>query len=214
MSESAITQVPRDREQGWIEPDLFATALVGKFIKTFGAEALDWDAATIELEVEEAAGRKLPPGNYARLMAGITILTRDLFFKDLPGFLQLATVLSGDVPVEGMTHEPDALECAWAIIEGLLISPPDDRDEEPFCDDIRKYIGFQLDEEGILAAPDVLEIAIRPTSMSQVASRLPDDPGLREHVIAAASARSDDITQTLATSLATLNQQLHHLKAD
>ena len=44
------------------------------------------------------------------------------------------------------------------ITESLLLEPHDN--PEPFCDEIRYYIGHMLKEEGFTSPPDVLRIAM------------------------------------------------------
>ena len=52
-----------------------------------------------------------------------------------------ANVLAGS-EFDPETFDPaDSAECAWAVTEALLLSPPDERDTQPvFSDEIRKYI--------------------------------------------------------------------------
>jgi hypothetical protein len=139
--------------------ETFATVLVTIFLDLYGMEALEWSPETIQMEFRDDFGLELPKGNLDKLMAAIGILTTDDFYKRLPVFVQYCNVLSGDDFRPDVFDPADAMECAWGIVEGLLLSPPEE--EEPFSDEIRSYIGRTLDEEGIKDAPDVLGIALR-----------------------------------------------------
>lgn len=143
--------------------DVYGTTLLVWCEDTFGQEHpdwKDWHPLTLQLEIKERLGVQLPSANFSRLMAAICVLTTDYFFKSLPRFIQLANILAGDDIAPGVYDPADAVECAWAVTEALLLSPPDEDDHNPFADDIRRYIGAVLRDEGFTSAPDVLGIAL------------------------------------------------------
>ncbi len=185
-------------------PESFASTLTTILVDEYGTEALAWDPATIALELHDDFGVTLPQANFDRLMAGMALLTTDRFYKDLPAFVTLCNVLSGGAPPVDTWDPADAMECAWGITEALLLSPPEPEDEEPFCDEIRLYIGRVLEDEGILSSPDVLGIAL------PVQQRTP-----APHVASATRevelARSQELTDIIKDSLRRLMDQITEL---
>lgn len=153
-------------QEAWKSRETFASVLLTLFLDKFGIEALDWDPATITLEIEEEFDVELPQLALDKLLVAIQILTTDKFFKSLPDFVTFCNVLGGDTYRPDMWDPADAEEVAWGITEALLISLPEDDDKEPFTDEVRGYVGAVLDSEGIINAPDILRIALRAARVS------------------------------------------------
>jgi hypothetical protein len=199
-------------QEAWTSRETFATVLLTLFLDRFGMEALDWDPATVTLEIEEEFDVDLPRLSLDKLMVAIQILTTDRFHKSLPDFVEFCNVLGGDT-YSPQTFDPaDAEEVAWGITESMLIAPPDDADTEPFSDEIRAYIGAVLDQEGIINAPDVLRIALRRARISPSIEDFSDDPEMFSAVYGLESAKTDEINQTIVTKTQILAAQLAALQ--
>jgi len=169
-------------------------------------EALEWDPATITLEIEEEFKVDLPQLPLDKLIVGIQILTTDRFFKSLPDFISFCNVLSGDTYQPDMWDPADVEEIAWGITEALLIEPPEEAD--PFTDEIRAYIGTMLDQEGIMNPPDILRIAFRKTRTSPHMTDFSDDPAMFSAIYDVEAGKTDDITRTLQLRADLLAQQM------
>ncbi len=192
-------------------PDTYATTLLVWALDTFGPEVLEWHPTTVKMEIEAAAGVKVPKANLDKLLAAIVVVTTDLFFKDAARFVQLANVLAGD-DFEPDEFEPaDAAECAWAVSEALLLVPPDEDDPEPFSDEVRRYIGHVLKEEGFVRPPDVLRVAIAGDASARVAADWGDDRELLAAIMAEDARKGAEITQVVKAGLAELVDQLQSL---
>ena len=170
--------MPNDKilTEMWKSPQTFGIVLLTVFLDRFGTEALQWDPATIVMEVEEEFDVDLPQVAIDKLMVAINILTSDAFYNSLPDFITFCNVLSGDTYRPDMFDPADSAEVAWGMTEGLLIAPPEDDEDGPFNDEIRAYIGAVLDSEGIINAPDILQIALRRANISDAANQFSDDP--------------------------------------
>lgn len=189
-------------------PDTYATTLLVWALDTFGPELLEWHPTTIKMEVEAAAGVRLPKGNLDKLLAAVVILTTDLFFKDAARFVQLANVLAGD-DFEPDEFEPaDAVECAWAVTEALLLVPPDDADPETFSDEVRLYVGHVLKEEGFVRPPDILRIAIGGDGSARAAADWGRDPELSAAIAAEDARKAAEVEQVVRDGLRELVEQL------
>jgi hypothetical protein len=197
--------------------DTFATVLFILALDTFGPECLHdpddpdrgpWHATTFNSMIEQHFGVKLPKCNLDKIMAACTIVTTDLFFKNVDRFIVLANVLAGD-EFDPSTFEPaDSVECAWAITEALLLDPPDADDPEPFGDDVRRYIGFVLRDEGYITPPDVLKIAIGNDLASKVRYDFADDPEMFSGIYATQQEKTQEVESTLRACLLDLREQL------
>ncbi|NBT75288.1 hypothetical protein EBZ80_20800 [bacterium] len=195
-------------QEAWKSRETFASVLLTLYLDRFGVEALDWDPATITLEVEEEFDVELPQLSLDKLLVAIQILTSDRFFKNLPDFISFCNVLGGDTYRPDMWDPADAEEVAWGITEALLISPPDDSDPEPFTDEIRAYIGAVLDSEGIINAPDILRIALRAARVSPNIADFSDDPTMFNAVYDLEAGKTEDINQSIRLKTDLLVKQL------
>lgn len=170
-----------------------------------------WHASTFRSMLEERFGVRLPKVNLDKLMAAVTVVTTDLFWKNADRFIVLANVLAGDEFAPGEFEIADSAECAWAITEALILDPPDDDDPEPFSDDIRYYIGAVLRDEGYVTPPDVLRVAIDSDLADRVRYSFSDDPEMFSGIYAVQQSKTDDVETVLRDCLLELRDQLRSL---
>lgn len=196
----------------WTSPQTFASILLTVFLDRFEMEGLGWDPNTITLEIEEEFDVELPQCVLDKLMAAISILTSDTFYRSLPDFITFCNVLSGDTYRPDMFDPADSAEVAWGITEGLLISPPEEEQEGPFSDEIRAYIGAVLDQEGIINAPDVLQIALRKANVSDAANQFSDDPEMFNAVYDVEAGKSAEINSIITEKVKMLLGQLRAIQ--
>lgn len=203
---------PTSREslkRAFLDKTSFGTTLLVAFLDQFGFEATAWDPETIRYELRDELQVSLSRAAFDRLMTAIAILTTDNFYQNLPDFIAYCNVLSGDI-YDPTTFDPAEVdEIAWGITEALLISPPDD--DEPFTEEIRAYIGAQLDEEGIMQPPDVLKIAMREFTgdmVGQVQAQFSDDPEMFGAIYDVEQGKTDEINQIIRGGLQKLLNQL------
>lgn len=204
-----VTQRSQLLSEVWSSPTSFATTLLTLFVDMYGTDGFQWAPETIQMEIEEDFRVKLPPANFDRLMAAINLITSNDFYRSLPDFIMYCNVLSGDT-YDPRTWDPaDSAEIAWGITEGLLLSPPDDHDEEPFAEEIVAYIGQILNSEGIMNPPDVLKIAMRDNDpQAMVAENYSDDPVMFDSIYDFEASKTGDINQMVRSNLQLLSQQL------
>lgn len=199
-------------QEAWTSRETFASVLLTLFLDRFGMEALEWDAATIALEIEEEFDIELPQLSLDKLIVAIQILTTDRFHKSLPDFVEFCNVLNGDTYTPQTFDPADAEEVAWGITESMLIAPPDDEDKEPFNNEIRAYIGAALDQEGIINAPDVLRIALRKARISPSIDDFSDDPEMFSAIYDVEQGKTEEINETIRAKTKILAAQLAALQ--
>ncbi len=195
-------------QQRWTAPDSFATTLLTMFADRFGTEGFHWDPNTILLLVEREFQVDLPAANFDRLMAAIALHLSDGFYNDLQTFIDTCNVFSGDL-YDPRTWDPaDAGECAWGIVEALLLCPPEN-EEQPFTEEILAYIGKVLDVEGIRTPPAILQMAIRQNR--EHIDDYSDDPVIFAGIDEFQRSKSSEINATLKRNLRQLIEQLQSL---
>lgn len=206
-------------------PESFGTALFMLLLDYYGPETdeeggienpevhqwllLKWAPETIARQIFDDFGVEIPPVNFHKLMAAITIVSTDFFFRDPYRFIVLTNALCGD-SFDPMTFDvADAAEMVWAISEALLLAHPEN--ENPFCPEIRMYIAKQLKEEGFASAPDVLRLAIGEDFSGAVMNDFTDDPAMFEAIWTTQNDKTEGITRMLKENLAELQDQLQSL---
>jgi len=136
-----------------------ATTLLVACIDQFGTDFFEWEPQTFDLELKGAFGTEMPQVNRDKLWALITSLTTNLFYISLETFIPTCNSLN-DAEANFQYYDPvTSEEAAWAITEVLLNSPPEG-DEDPadrFSHEIKQYIGYTLESEGITEPPASLE---------------------------------------------------------
>lgn len=194
------------------DPEAYATSLLILTVDRLGLDSLHWAPATLALELADALGVTPAPGNLDRLLAAMTIVTTDLFFKSLPHFITLCNVLAGSPPSDQF-DPADAAECAWGITEALLLSPPDEEeDPEPFSDEIRAYLGQAAKAEGLIELPDVLRIALTPQDYAaQVSYDFSDDPEMFQGIWQEQQDKTAEINELVRSNLQQLATQVDSL---
>jgi hypothetical protein len=153
----------------------------------------------------------MPPVNLDKLCAAVTIVTTDLFFKEVTRFVQLCNVLSGSECDPEEFDPADSLECAWGITEALLLHPPDEDDQEPFTDDVRRYLGIVLKEEGFVRPPDILRLALDADFSHQVNHDWSSDQELFHTVRKVQQDKAREVEEVIRDNLVELMGQLKAL---
>lgn len=149
-----------------------ATVLYCIAVHEFGSEVHDWEPETIHMEVEDSFGVSMPPVNHDKLMAIISAVSTDSFYKTWSAFeLICRAISSGDI-----LSGDDILvaEMSWGITEVLLC---DDTPSE-FSDEIKAGVGAVLADEGFVNPPAKLAFAKMPEIY--IGSATPGDLGRRQ----------------------------------
>ena len=200
-----------------VDAESYGTVMLAILIDHYGTEATEWAPETIKMQLEEDFAVEIPEGNFNRLMAAISVLTSDDFYRRLPRFIQICNTLS-DADVDPDVFDPaDSKECAWGLTEALLLSPPDKQVDDPFTEEIRHYIGAVLDAEGIRNPPDLLKLGIR--SQTGEEEEEPDmlsmtDPDMFKFEYDQQFDKSKEIAHMVRTNLDELFAQLKSLELE
>lgn len=175
----------------------YATVLLSGLLRQYGAEVMNWDSTTIELEVKRDFLVDMPRETFDQLMGLLSALTTDAVYWDVAVFDQTVNALNR-ASVQHAQDAPTVLEVAWTVTElGLTDPEPHGRDaQQPFASTIRAYIGVVLRQDGYLVAPTCLKFA-----EATVDSGWADDPDMHAGIYSAhadgAKAVDQDVQQRL-----------------
>ncbi len=133
-----------------------ATVLHAIAYKEFGEELYEWEPETVYLDVNDAFGIEIPEANFNKLMALISAISSDAFYKKWTSFEVICSSLSDGDP--SGHDEILVAEMAWGVIEvGLNDSTPGE-----FSHDVAAAVGALLVNEGFTKAPGSLLFATLP----------------------------------------------------
>jgi hypothetical protein len=194
-----------------LSEDTFTTPLFLIVMDQYGPEALQWAPETIRLELEDEFQLKLPRYTLDKIMAAITIVTTNYFYKDVTRFIELCNILAGDEFQPDEFEPADAGEILLAVTEALLLWPPNDGEETEFSEEIQEYIRQVLDDEGILRPFDVLRLAFETERSAVVDAEYADDPEMFSAIYDMQESKKHELQTMLLENVQGLVQQLQLL---
>lgn len=192
---------------------LVSPLLVGLF-ELYGKEPFDdeWAPETLLRELKDDCNVILPSLNLDRLMAGYRLVTSDAFYNDTAEFCELTEVLAGHPMAFGYPALPDVRDCSWSLLEGMLLAPPMDNPEDPFDPEIKAYINYAIQQEGIMSPPAILRFALKDQSLAgKVQSDYSDDPDMFAAIWQTEQGKTDSINDFVRHRLSQLHNQLKRL---
>ena len=195
-----------------LSEESFATPLFLLVVDQYGPEAMQWAPETIRMELEQDFHLRLPKVTLDKIMAAISIVTTNTFYKDVTRFIELCNILSGDDFQPDEFEPADAEEMLIAITEALLLWPPDDDPEDTeFSPEIREYIKQVLGQQGILKPFDVLRLAFSGDESAKVDVEFADDPEMYSAIYQTQQNKTDELKVTYLENMSALTQQLQLL---
>ena len=173
-------------------------------------ELTSYHPHTVRLELQqELKLREIDDDIMARLMAALSILSTDLFYRSLPAFIEICNTLSAVPPLPGFFDPAESDEMAAAIAQSQIIDPLDGNRDIEFNEEILSYMGYQLAEEGFISPPLILKEAIMPPFKTM--TEVTDNAHLMETAITADQDRHDYIESVVSGVLSDIKQQVGSL---
>jgi hypothetical protein len=195
-----------------LSEEAFASVLFLIVMDSYGKEALSWSPETIRRELEDDYRLELPKETLDKIMAAITVVTTNFFYKDVTRFIELCNIFAGDDFQPDEFDPADADEILLGITEALFLWPPDDSEESQFSEEIREYISQVLGEEGVVKPFDMLRLALDGDQSDRVDSEYADDPEMYSAIYGAQTAKTDEMQATYLENVGALMQQLSLLR--
>ncbi len=196
-----------------VSEESYASVLLILVLDNYGPEVLEWHPGTIRLQLEDDFSVQLPKVTLDKILAAVTILTTNYFFKSVSRFIELCNILSGDDFQPDEFDPADADEILWGVTEAAIIYPPNnDPEDTEFSPEVRAYIEEVLKVEGIASPPDVLRLGARADATGHIAMNFSDDPEMFEAIWEVQRAKRDDLVNLVRTNLQELSMQLQLLR--
>ncbi len=171
--------------------ETYATVLLAVLLQVYGAECLDWDPMTIEAQITEDFGCRMPHVVFDQLMGLIVAMTTDTVYTSVATFDRTINALTR-CGVDAEDDMPSVEELAWTVFE-LTINDPDpygQTSEWPFSPQIALYCGVILTDAGLRRPPTSLEFAQMPRWAPKDVS---EDPEMFAGAWDAQVSNSDDV---------------------
>jgi hypothetical protein len=154
----------RDFKDFIVSEDTFGSVLMIIVVSAFGNECLTgengaWSPETFRSEIRRTFGVDISDDNLGKLVAAISLLTTNNFYRSVPSFIASVHGLIGDGADWSYEEPIDIDDLAWAMMESFILYPP--TKEDTFDDEIAEYCNFLMHESGVHIAPGVLKFAER-----------------------------------------------------
>ncbi len=201
-----------------LNDESYAVTLFLLVIDVYGSEMLPgadqdgWSAETIKTQLQMDFGLQLPKENLDKIMAAISVVTTNFFWKDVRRFIELCNIFSGDDFQPDEFDPADAAEILWGITEASVLWPPnEDPDDTEFSPEIRAYIEQVLKVEGIADPPDVLRLGLTGTAGQEIDDTFSDDPEMFNAVWDAQRAKTEELKSMVIENLKEMYFQIQLL---
>lgn len=155
-------------------PGTLGTVLYAIAIRYLGEDIHGYQPETVAMELKDELGFDIPAGNHNKLMAIISSIATNAFYRDPMAFYAISQILSGCEDPFDMTDPLLAAEMAWAVAEIHL----NDDTPHQFSTDVAGLVGVVLDEEGFVNPPSILKFAKMP--YRYIGSDSPGETGKQE----------------------------------
>jgi hypothetical protein len=139
----------------------YTTSILALLRDEWGEEFLQWDPATVEMELASMGIQDPPEMLTDKIQAGSSLFTSNLFFVSFENFCATALVLGGNPFHSSTMSFPDLDDVMWAVTEARLLLG-ETYSEESFSQDIALFVGKLLADEGIYSPPQPLQFAEYP----------------------------------------------------
>ena len=139
-------------------PDLFATSAMAIMMDNFGADFLNWEQETIEMEVRGLCSNP-DEDLFDKIAAATTVLTTNTPHLDTLTFNNVTQVFNFEAIHPQSFIPADLEDVLWGCSEMRLLEGPEDYNSLGFSGEIREFVGQLLVQNGITTPPSVLDFA-------------------------------------------------------
>ena len=146
--------------------DTFATTLLCLLLDKYGTEVLEWDPATVEIQIKEDFGVEASSPSLNRIQAGSAILTSNLFHNSLESYCTICNTLTNGVAAPPQFIPSGFRDMAWGMTEAGLLEGTDYL-PQGYSHNISRYMGVVLDGLGIYDPPTLFKTAEYPGNVQE-----------------------------------------------
>jgi hypothetical protein len=130
------------------DPAMSATALMALLIDIFSTDVLAWEVETLEDEISNGIGARIPRINLDKIQAMVLVMATDSITTDPLAFNRAGEAFNND-PVDVAVLDmltPD--QAAWAVEEIIMMAP-----DSTFSENVRRYIELVFEVHGLPTLP-------------------------------------------------------------
>lgn len=132
----------------FVSPNAYATPMFAWMLNKYGVEVIQWDPATVQLQLKDDLGVDVPGYNLDKIHAACTLLGTNLFHVSLETFNNICLAFTRGV-VSGQYMIPaNAFDILWGVTEAKILEGAD-MEVEGFGHNIALYAGLVLDQAGL-----------------------------------------------------------------
>lgn len=143
----------------WLQdPTLFSTSATVLLVDAWGIEFVDWDPATVEMELGTTFGIEPTPELLDRVSAAASLFNSNLFFLSLETFSSVCNALNFGVVSSEVFLPADLDDVLWGVSESRVLLG-EIANETEFSHNVARYVGQLLAQEGIEEPPAILDFA-------------------------------------------------------
>ncbi len=212
-SSSSLSKVPAKTVQRTMlaAEDTFTTPLFLIVMDKYGEDALSWSPDTIRRELQDDFQLSVPQFTLDKIMAAITLVTTNYFYKDVGRFIEICNILAGDEFQPDEFEPADAGEILFGMTEAMLLWPPGTGQDSQFSAEIREYISQVLKSEGIVEPFDVLRVAFQDNTPNLVSADFADDPEMYQAIYEMQKSKQSELKTMMLANVEALSRQLYML---
>jgi len=188
-------------------PDTFASTALALLVDEFGTECLEWDPATLELEIRDLYRFQPDTELLDMVNAAASLHASNLFQLSLETFAAICNALNRNVVTSEMFLPPDLDDVLWGVTEAKILLG-DIYDETKFSHNISRFVGALLSSEGVRKPPALLAFAEYPEDFSENEDALADDPEAFELYWQSQSGDMEEMEAANAAKIRMLFKQL------
>lgn len=139
----------------------FTTTLLAILYDKYNAEFMEWDPIALALQIRDDFGVDVPSSINDKIQAGCTLFTSNAFHTNLETFSNICNVLNFELISNKHFIPADIEDCSWGCTEAKLLEGQS-YDTDEFSENIKNYVGFMLNKEGLYKPPSMLKFANYP----------------------------------------------------
>ena len=194
------------------DKNTFTTTLMAIMYQEYGTEFLDWDPLTINLSIKRDFKVTPSQDNKDKIQAGSIIIGDVSFYQDFEVFATACGVVAMSGYSTDTLVPPDLDDVAWTCLEAKLLD--DEFSGNMFSDDIKRYVGILLDEEGIYDPPSLLDFAVYPKGRRISDSLVAEDETLSKAMLSMQKDKKRDFAKILRDKTVELFGELRDLSIE
>jgi len=196
----------------FVSKNAYATPMFTWMLNKYGTEIIQWDPATLELQLREDLGVTVPGYNLDKIHAACSLLASNLFHVSLETFNNICLAFSRGLVSGDYMIPASAFDILWGVTEAKILEGGD-FDKEGFSHNIALYAGVVMDQAGIYEPVKTLSWAEYQRGRKEaVYAAIADDPLDYEVYQSRQTDKRDQLNEDLQSKMLEMFTQIKELQ--